>query len=308
MNSFFSLNWSSGHVNCSIDKPAERSLAEGLQKIDQSRNFPKKPWVFQKKLCSEKVFMATYYAILTTPLENLRQKADKFSLDVRGWYFYCEKNFFAKIFECTRRIYFSQHRWTNFDRKCSAQYPKLMKNYLILTERKSFFEIFWWTRRKHFRHKPANKLFAKVQQFSRNVQKRWIMCTFFRMKCFSQIVLLDTMIALLTIPLKKFPLKDRIFRSLCEYVIIQIFWSIEKTPSNCSCGRVEGNFDNPAESKMTKGRKDSVQWPEMLKTFIFYNFFLLKIFPQTGSIQFWQRRRKRIDRKTGIFWLMSRKK
>ena len=241
------------------------------------------------------------------PVGKLPTKSDKFSLDVRGWYFYCEKKFFTKIFECTRRIYFSQHRRKNFDRKCSPQYPKLMKNYLILTERKSFFEIFWWTRRKHFRHKPANKLFAKVQQFSRNVQKRWIMCTFFRMKCFSQIVLLDTMIALLTIPLKKFPLKDRIFRSLCEYVIIQIFWSIEKTPSNCSCGRVEGNFDNPAESKKTKGQKNSVQWPEMLKTFIFYNFFLLKIFPQTGSIQFWQRRRKRIDRKTEIFWLMSQK-
>ena len=263
---------------------------------------------FSKKTLFWKSLYGHLLCNFDNPVGKLATKSRQVFARCQRMVFLLWKKIFAKIFECTHRIYFSQHRWTNFDRKCSAQYPKLMKNYLILTERKSFFEIFWWTRRKHFRHKPANKLFAKVQQFSRNVQKRWIMCTFFRMKCFSQIVLLDTMIALLTIPLKKFPLKDRIFRSLCEYVIIQIFWSIEKTPSNCSCGRVEGNFDNPAESKMTKGRKDSVQWPEMLKTFIFYNFFLLKIFPQTGSIQFWQRRRKRIDRKTGIFWLMSRKK
>ena len=209
------------------------------------------------------------------PVGKLPTKSRQVFARCQRMVFLLRKKIFTKIFDCTRRIYFSQHRRKNFDRKCSAQYPKLMKKYLILTEIKSFFEIFWWTRRKHFRHKPANKLFVKVQQFSRNVQKRWIMCTFFRMKCFSQIVLLDNMIALLTIPLKKFQIKDRIFRSLCEYVIIQIFWSIEKTPSNCSCGRVEGNFDNPAESKMTKGRKKSVQWPEMLKTLIF-SFFSLK--------------------------------
>ena len=286
-----------------------KKFSKMLAKNWSMSQFSEKILSFSKKICSENVFMATYYAVLTTSSENFRQKANKFSLDVRGWYFYCEKNFFTKFFEWTRRIYFSQHRRKHFDRKCSAQHRKLMKKCLILTERKSFFGIFWWTRRSQFRHKPVKNLIAKVQQFSRNVQKRWIMCTIFSMKFFSQNVLLDTtMIALLTIPLEKFQLKDRTFRSLCEYVIIQMFWSIEKTPSNCSCGRVEGNFDNPAESKKTKGRKNSVQWPEMLKTFIFYNFFLLKIFPQTGSIQFWQRRRKTIDRKTGIFWLMSQKK
>ena len=118
------------------------------------------------------------------------------------------KNFFTKIFEWTGRIYFSQHRRKHFDRKCSAQHRKLMKKCLILTERKSFFGIFWWTRRSQFRHKPVKNLIAKVQQFSRNVQKRWIMCTILSMKFFSQIVVLDTtMIALLTNPLKKVPTK-----------------------------------------------------------------------------------------------------
>ena len=185
-----------------------KKFGRRLAKNWSMSHFSEKIMSFSKKICSENVFMATYYAVLTTSSENFRKKANKFSLDDRGWYCYCEKNFFTKIFEWTGRIYFSQHRRKHFDRKCSAQHRKLMKKCLILTERKSFFGIFWWTRRSQFRHKPVKNLIAKVQQFSRNVQKRWIMCTILSMKFFSQIVVLDTtMIALLTNPLKKVPTK-----------------------------------------------------------------------------------------------------
>ena len=146
--------------------------------------FSEKIMSFSKK----NTFWKCLYGHLLCSFDNLVGKLPTKSKQVfarrQRMVFLLWKKIFTKIFECTRRIYFSQHRRKNFDRKCSAQYTKLMKKYLILTERKSFFEIFWWTRRKHFRHKPANKLFAKVQQFSRNVQKRWIMFHIFAWSVF----------------------------------------------------------------------------------------------------------------------------
>ena len=74
-----------------------KKFSKMLAKNWSMSQFSEKIMSFSKKIRSENVFMATYYAVLTTSSENFRQKANKFSLDVRGWYFYCEKKFSLKF-------------------------------------------------------------------------------------------------------------------------------------------------------------------------------------------------------------------
>ena len=103
----------------------------------------------------------------------------------------------------------------NFWQKTFRSIPQIDEKSLVLTDKETLFGTFWWTRRTQFRHKPVSKIFAKVQQFSRHVQKWWKKLIIFPMKFFPQNVLVDTMIALLTIRPKRSQLKDRTFRSLC---------------------------------------------------------------------------------------------
>ena len=186
------------------------------EQFDRCPEFIRKITNFVAKNFVLKIFLNMYNAVLTTPLEKIRQKPTRFCSTFKNDSYFC----FQKKTSISSNFLNGhvESRFHNLAGKTSTEKVslKIPKNEKWFCSLNFFFEkMSLWTCRMQFRQNSVRKILAEGQtvfaQCTKTMKRSY---NFFQGKFFPQNILLDTKNAVLTTPPKKNQLKANNVRFL----------------------------------------------------------------------------------------------